>query len=79
MLSANAQQQFAGQSQFDQYWSQFSDVSSKQARVVKQYPDGAVDVQVSVTYTKGDSPSTQQQQVRVTRVSGKLVIDSAAR
>ncbi|MGH3877075.1 MAG: hypothetical protein ACRDSK_08580, partial [Actinophytocola sp.] len=79
MLSTNAQQQFGGQEGFSQYWGQFTEVSSQNASNVTKNADGSVNVPVDVTYTKGDSPSTQKQQVRVTRVNGKLVIDSAAR
>jgi serine/threonine protein kinase len=78
MLSTNAQAQFGDQDAFDAYWAQFSDVSSQNANGVTQNGDGSVNVPVDVTYTKGSSPSQQHQTVRVTRVNGKLVIDSQA-
>ncbi|MGH3760442.1 protein kinase domain-containing protein [Actinophytocola sp.] len=78
MLSGNAQAQFGGQDGFRQYWSQFSDVSSQNAQGVTKNADGSVNVPVDVSYTKGDSSSEQDREVRVTREDGKLVIDSKA-
>jgi hypothetical protein len=78
MLSSNAQAQFGGLAGFKQYWSQFSQVSSRNANGVTPNADGSVNVPVDVTYTKGDGSSQQHQQVRVTRENGKLVIDSKA-
>jgi serine/threonine protein kinase len=79
MLSSGAQAAFGGQDGFREYWSQFSQVSSEHANGVTKNADGSVNVPVDVTYTKGDSPRTQHQVVRVTRVNGQLVIDVDAR
>jgi hypothetical protein len=78
MLSSNAQAQFGGLAGFKQYWSQYSQVSSRNANGVTPNADGSVNVPVDVTYTKGDGSTEQHQQVRVTRENGKLVIDSKA-
>ncbi|HEY0448044.1 serine/threonine-protein kinase [Actinophytocola sp.] len=79
MLSANAQALFGDENAFRGYWSQFSDLSSKNARGVTPNGDGSVNVPVDVTYTRNDAPSQQHKTLRVTRVNGKLVIDSEAR
>ncbi len=79
MLSSNAQGQFGGKDAFRQYWSQFSQISSRNANGVTKNADGSVNVPVDVTYTKGDGDTSQHQQVRVTLENGKLVIDAAAR
>ncbi len=79
MLSSNAQALFGGKDAFAQYWSQFGQVFSAHATGVTKNDDGSVNVPVDVTYTKGDNPGQQHKQVRVTRVGGKLVIDSDAR
>jgi eukaryotic-like serine/threonine-protein kinase len=79
MLSTGGQASFGGFEAFKQYWAQFSQISSENARGVTKNADGSVNVPVDVTYTKGDGNSGQHQQVRVTREGNKLVIDQAAR
>jgi eukaryotic-like serine/threonine-protein kinase len=78
MLSANAQAQFGGQAGFDQYWTQYSAVSSENAHGVTPNTDGSVNVPVDVTYTKGDKDTHQHRTVRVSRENGRVVIDSKA-
>jgi hypothetical protein len=78
MLSTNAKAQFGGQAAFDQYWSQFTDVSSENARGVTENGDGSLNVPVDVTYTRGDGTQQVKRQVRVTREGGRIVIDSLA-
>jgi eukaryotic-like serine/threonine-protein kinase len=78
MLSSNAQGLFGGAEGFREYWSQFTEVNSENARGVTENPDGSLTVPVDVNYTKGDSPSRQHHEVRVTRENGKVVIDSKA-
>jgi serine/threonine protein kinase len=79
MLSTGGQESFGGFEAFKQYWAQFSQISSENARGVTKNADGSVNVPVDVTYTKGDGNSGQHQQVRVTREGNRLVIDQAAR
>ena len=78
MLSTNAKAQFGDQAAFDQYWSQFTDVSSENARGVTENGDGSLNVPVDVTYTRGDGTQQVKRQVRVTREGGRIVIDSLA-
>jgi serine/threonine protein kinase len=78
MLSSNAQGLFGGAEGFREYWSQFTEVNSQNAIGVTPNADQSVNVPVDVTYTKGGSTQQQKQVVRVTRVNGKLVIDSKA-
>jgi len=79
MLSSGAQEEFGGLDAFRQYWSKFSQVSSENARGVTPNADGSVNVPVDVTYTQGDGDATKHLTVKVTRATGKLVIDQAAR
>jgi eukaryotic-like serine/threonine-protein kinase len=79
MLSAGAQNEFGGIDAFRQYWSQFDQVSSENARGVTPNADGSVNVPVDVTYTKGDGDTNKHLTIKVTRAPGKLVIDQAAR
>ncbi|MPZ80659.1 MAG: protein kinase [Actinophytocola sp.] len=79
MLSSNAKALFGDQAAFEQYWAQFTDVSSCCANGVTPNADGSVNVPVDVTYTKGDGNSKQHRTVRVTRENGQLVIDVDAR
>jgi eukaryotic-like serine/threonine-protein kinase len=79
MLSSNAQNQFGGQEAFNEYWSQFTDVSSENARGVTPNDDGSLNVPVDVTYSRGDGTERVKRNVRVTRENGRIVIDSLAR
>jgi len=79
MLTAHAQALFGGQDAFNQYWSQFTSVSSADAQGVTPNADGSVTVPVSVTYTTAAGPKTEQKTIRVTRVAGQLLIDSEAK
>ncbi|HEV2783406.1 MAG TPA: serine/threonine-protein kinase [Actinophytocola sp.] len=80
MLSANGRAAFGDQQAFQQYWSQFKQVSSRNARGVTPNPDGSVNVPVDVTYTGADGAERQEHKVlRVTIDNGRLAIDSEAR
>jgi hypothetical protein len=79
MLTAHGQAQFGGQDAFNQYWSQFTAVSSANANGVTPNADGSVTVPVDVTYTTAGGPKTEHRTIRVTRVAGALLIDSAAK
>ncbi|MBB4904088.1 serine/threonine-protein kinase [Actinophytocola algeriensis] len=79
MLTAHGQAQFGGQDAFNQYWSQFTAVSSANANGVTPNADGSVTVPVDVTYTTAGGPKTEHRTIRVTRVAGTLLIDSAAK
>ena len=79
MLSSNAQAEFGDEDAFREYWSGFTDVSSANAYGVTPNQDGSVNVPVDVTYTKESGTTQEHKTLRVTRVNGKLVIDSAAR
>jgi serine/threonine protein kinase len=79
MLTAHAQALFGGQDAFNQYWSQFTAVSSADAQGVTPNADGSVTVPVTVTYTTATGPKTEQKTIRVTRVGGQLLIDSEAK
>jgi eukaryotic-like serine/threonine-protein kinase len=76
MLSPFGQAQFGSQEAFNQYWSQYPSVSSKEARVDNANADGSR--QVSCTVTNGDGGSTRKT-VRITEIDGQLRIDSDAR
>ncbi|GAB3457633.1 serine/threonine-protein kinase [Actinophytocola sediminis] len=78
MLSSNAKAQFGDQAAFTEYWSQYTNVSSKNANGVTPNADGSLNVPVDVTYTTGDGSQQLKRQVRVTRENGQVVIDSRA-
>jgi tRNA A-37 threonylcarbamoyl transferase component Bud32 len=79
MLTAHGQALFGGQDEFNQYWSQFTAVSSANANGVTPNADGSVTVPVDVTYTTAGGPKTEHKTIRVTRVAGALLIDSEAK
>ncbi|OLF19065.1 hypothetical protein BU204_03755 [Actinophytocola xanthii] len=79
MLSSNAQAQFGGQAAFNEYWSKFTGLSSRQAQMARDNGDGSLTFSVIVTYTRGDGTEEHQREVRVTRENGQIVIDSLAR
>jgi serine/threonine protein kinase len=79
MLSAHAQALFGGQDAFNQYWAQFTNVSSADAIGVTPNADGSVNVPVNVTYTTDAGPKVEHKTIRVTRVGGQLLIDSEAK
>ncbi|MCA1821824.1 MAG: protein kinase [Pseudonocardia sp.] len=79
LLSPTAQAAFAGESDFQSYWSQYSSVSAANAFGVTDNPDGSVRVPVDVTYNKAGSPQVVKRVLRVTRLNGHLLIDSNPR
>jgi serine/threonine protein kinase len=79
MLTPHAQALFGGQDAFNQYWSQYTALSSEDARGVTPNADGSVTVPVNVTYTTAAGPKTEHKTIRVTRVAGALLIDSEAK
>jgi serine/threonine protein kinase len=83
MLTPGAQAAFGGQAGFDQYWGQFSQVSSAHAQGVTANADGSVNVPIDITYTTGtgaDEHSSQTHKVlRVVRENGSLLIDALAK
>lgn len=83
MLTPGAQAAFGGAAAFDQYWGQFSQVSSAHAIGVTKNADGSVNVPIDVTYTTGtgaDEHTTQAHKVlRVVQENGSLLIDAVAK
>jgi hypothetical protein len=79
LLSPTAQAIFGSESDFQSYWKQYSSVSAANAFGVTDNPDGSVRVPVDVTYTKAGSPEVVKRALRVTRVDGRLLIDSDPR
>jgi serine/threonine protein kinase len=79
MLTPHAQALFGGQQAFNEYWAQYTNVSSENAIGVTPNEDGSVNVPVDVTYTGAGGPVPQHRVLRVTRVNGQLLIDSDAK
>lgn len=75
MLSPRARTSFGDQDGFRAYWSQYSQVSARNAQGVTTNDDGAVTVPVDVTY----DGRSEHRELRVTRLGGRLLIDSEAR
>ncbi|HEX5347342.1 MAG TPA: serine/threonine-protein kinase [Pseudonocardiaceae bacterium] len=79
LLSPTAQAAFAGESDFRSYWSQYSSVSARNAFGVTDNSDGSVRVPVEVTYNNGADAQVVKRALRVTRLNGRLLIDSDPR
>ncbi|MFI7675437.1 protein kinase [Actinophytocola sp. NPDC049390] len=79
LLSPHAQALFGGQDAFDQYWAGFKDLYSENADGVRPNADGSVTVPVDVIYITDAGQKTEHKEIRVTRMGGKLVIDSEAK
>ncbi|HEX4099927.1 MAG TPA: protein kinase [Pseudonocardiaceae bacterium] len=79
LLSPTAQATFASESDFQSYWSQFSSVSARNASGVTDNADGSVQVPVDVTYDTGANSRVAKRALRVTRLDGRLLIDSDPR
>lgn len=75
MLSPRARASFGDEAGFRAYWEQYSQVSARNAQGVTTNDDGSVTVPVDVTY----DDRSEQRKLRVTRLDGKLLIDSEAR
>jgi hypothetical protein len=77
MLSTNLHTAFGGLPAFQQYWSQYKEVSARNARGVTTNPDGSVNVPVDVTYTGQDGAARQDHKtLKVIIENGRLAIDS---
>jgi hypothetical protein len=79
LLSPTARASFGSESAFRAYWSQFSAVSARNAFGVTDNPDGSVTVPVDVTYHTGEQAHVVKRKLRVTRLDGRLLIDSDPR
>ncbi len=80
MLSTNLRKAFGDQNAFKAYWSQFKDVSARNARGVTPNQDGSVNVPVDVTYTGSDGATRPEHKVlKVIMENGRLAIDSDGR
>jgi hypothetical protein len=80
MLSGNGQAAFGDQQAFAAYWSQFKNVSARNAHGVTPNPDGSVNVPVDVTYVGKDGSNRPDHKVlKVINDQGRLAIDSEAR
>jgi serine/threonine protein kinase len=83
LLTPGAQAAFGGVNGFEQYWGQYSQLSSAHAIGVSTNPDGSVSVPIDVTYTTGtgQAASTRQehQTLRVVKENGQLLIDTLAK
>ena len=79
-LSDAQHAEFGDEQAFRQYWGQYKQVSSRNARGVTPNADGSVNVPVDVTYTNADGSTRPEHKVlKVIIERGKLAIDSQAR
>lgn len=79
LMSPTARALFGTEPDFRSHWSQYSSVSARNASGVTDNPDGTVNVPVDVTYTTASGPQVVKRQLRVTRLDGRLLIDSDPR
>jgi hypothetical protein len=79
LLSPTAQAAFASESDFRSYWDRYSSVSARNAFGVTDNSDGSVRVPVEVTYNNGANAQVAKRALRVTRLDGRLLIDSDPR
>ncbi len=79
MLSPTAQATFGTEPQFRSYWSEYSSVSARNAFGVTDNSDGSVRVPVEVTYNKAGNVEVVKRVLRVSRLDGRLLIDSDPR
>ncbi len=79
MLGPNGQGAFGDQAAFADYWGKFVYVSSRQARVAKENPDGSVTVTVEVTTKDSAGESKEPKSVTVILQGGQYLIDSDSR
>jgi serine/threonine protein kinase len=73
LLSPEGQAVYGGFEAFQQYWAQYPQLSSRNARGVRPNPDNSVIVPVDVTYASGNS---QHKELRVVKLNGQLLIAS---
>jgi hypothetical protein len=76
MLTPEVQQSFGSVDAFQQYWAAFPQLSSRNARNVRQNADNSVTVPVDVTYASGNQV---HKEIRVIKVGGQLKISSDAK
>ncbi|WP_067520833.1 serine/threonine-protein kinase [Alloactinosynnema sp. L-07] len=76
MLGPNGKAAFADRAAFDAYWAKFQYVSSRQARVTGENPDGSVMVSVEVTGKASSGDDVRKRTVKVILVGGQYFIDS---
>jgi hypothetical protein len=79
LLSPAAQATFGNEPQFRSYWSDYSSVSARNAFGLTNNPDGSVRVPVEVTYNKDGNAEVVKRVLRVSRLDGRLLIDSDPR
>ncbi|HEX4705816.1 MAG TPA: protein kinase [Pseudonocardiaceae bacterium] len=83
LLTPGAQAAFGGMTGFQNYWGQFSQLSSAHAIGVTKNSDGSVNVPIDVTYTTGTGPgastSTAHRALRVVEENNVLLIDALAK
>ncbi len=79
LLSPTARAFFGNEPDFQSHWSQYSSVSARNAFGVTDNPDGTVNVPVDVTYNTAGGAQVVKRELRVTRLDGRLLIDSDPR
>jgi hypothetical protein len=83
LLTANAQTAYFGGSlqTFQQYWSQYSQVTPGRARHDTTNPNQSLNMTITVTFTpvNGGGPQVVDKHVVVVQQNGKLLIDSDPR
>jgi serine/threonine protein kinase len=78
-LSDYAKSLFGSEQEFQEYWSQYTNLSSGNAYGVTPNADGSVNVPVDVTFTTASGQKTEKRTVRVTVINGQMLIDSEAK
>ncbi|MGH3942086.1 MAG: serine/threonine-protein kinase [Pseudonocardiaceae bacterium] len=82
LLSPRAQQDYfnGSETEYKAYWSGYQLLALDDASIIESYPDGSLDVTFAVlNYRLGDVEVNEQPVLRVTRLGGRLVIDSDPR
>lgn len=78
MLTPQAQAEFGSYEEFQDHWSEFSQVYAEKARG-EYNDDGSVTISTTVTELEGDDQNVERRQLRVIRSNGSLQIDSDPR
>ncbi|GAA5114083.1 serine/threonine-protein kinase [Haloechinothrix salitolerans] len=79
MLTPRAQEEFGSYEEFEEHWSEFSQVYAEKARG-EYNDDGSVTISTTVTEIEdGDDQNSERRQLRVVRSNGSLLIDSDPR
>ncbi len=81
MLTPQARAEFGSYEEFQDHWSEFSQVYAEKAVVVggEYNDDGSVTISTTVTELEGDDQNVERRQLRVVRSNGSLLIDSDPR